>query len=70
MRISTYVLSTRAVLFSMAYVDNVSYVAGFRQLSIPIGALLGMIVLRESLVAPKIVGVLGIFSGLVMIAFG
>ena len=54
------------VLISMNYVSNVSYVAAFRQLSIPIGALLGMALLKEPRYLPKIVGIAAIFAGLVL----
>ena len=36
------------VLVSMNFVTNVSYVAAFRQLSIPIGAILGMAFLKRA----------------------
>jgi drug/metabolite transporter (DMT)-like permease len=55
------------VLISMNYVSNVSYVAAFRQLSIPIGAVLGMVLLREPRYLPKIVGIAAIFAGLVLV---
>jgi drug/metabolite transporter (DMT)-like permease len=54
------------VLASMNFVSNVSYVAAFRQLSIPIGALLGMAFLKEPPYRPKIIGVAVIFTGLVL----
>jgi drug/metabolite transporter (DMT)-like permease len=52
------------VLASMNYVTNVSYVAAFRQLSIPLGSLLGMVLLNEPRYVPKIIGVAIIFLGL------
>ena len=55
------------VLISMNYVSNVSYVAAFRQLSIPIGAILGMALLKETRYLPKIVGITAIFIGLVVV---
>jgi len=54
------------VLASMNFVSNVSYVAAFRQLSIPVGALLGMAFLNEPAYRPKIVGVAVIFTGLIL----
>lgn len=54
------------VLASMNFVSNVSYVAAFRQLSIPIGALLGMAFLKEPPFRPKIIGVAVIFAGLIL----
>jgi drug/metabolite transporter (DMT)-like permease len=55
------------VLVSMNYVSNVSYVAAFRQLSIPIGTILGMALLKEPRYRPKIVGIAVIFIGLVLV---
>ena len=55
------------VLASMSYVTNVSYVAAFRQLSILIVAVLGMVLLKEPHHVPKVVGVILIFAGLVMV---
>ena len=54
----------------MNYVTNISYVAAFRQLSIPLGAIFGMSLLKEPCHPPKIVGILTIFIGLVMVAAG
>jgi drug/metabolite transporter (DMT)-like permease len=55
------------VLISMNYVTNVSYVATFRQLSIPVGALFGMALLKEPRYNPRIVAVAMIFAGLVLV---
>ena len=55
------------VLVSMNYVSNVSYVAAFRQLSIPLGAIFGMAFLKEPRQLPKIVGIAVIFVGLVLV---
>jgi len=63
-------LTYTLVLISMAYVSNVSYVVAFRQLSIPLGALLGVIVLKEARAAPKFVGVGIMFVGLVLVGIG
>ena len=54
------------VLVSMNYVSNVSYVAAFRQLSIPLGAVFGMVFLKEPGYLPKIVGISSLFLGLVI----
>jgi len=59
---STYGL----VLASMNFVANVSYVAAFRQLSIPIGAILGMLFLHEPRYLPKVTGIGLIFAGLIL----
>jgi len=56
------------VLVSMLYVKDVSYVAAFRQLSIPIGALLGMTLQNEPRYIPKITGILMVIIGLFMVA--
>jgi drug/metabolite transporter (DMT)-like permease len=58
------------VLISMAFVNNVSYVVGFRQLSIPLGAALGIFVLKEKLCPPKLAGVITMFMGLMLLALG
>ena len=58
------------VLASMAYVKNVSYVAAFRQLSIPLGAVLGMVFLKEPRHLPRVLGVAIIFTGLVLVGIG
>ncbi|UCG06694.1 MAG: EamA family transporter [Desulfobacterales bacterium] len=58
------------VLVSMNFVTNVSYVAAFRQLSIPLGALFGMVLLKEPRYNPKIIGVTMIFIGLISVGLG
>jgi len=58
------------VLVSLAFVRNVSYVVAFRQLSIPIGAVLGMLLLKEPRPAPKIAGIAVLFVGLLMVGLG
>jgi len=55
------------VLASMNYVTNVTYVAAFRQLSIPLGALFGMVLLKEPRYVPKVIGVVIIFIGLTLV---
>ena len=55
------------VLVSMNFVTNVSYVAAFRQLSIPLGALFGMAFLKEPRFRPKLIGIVAIFIGLVLV---
>jgi len=62
----TYIL----VLVAMAFVSNVSYVVAFRQLSIPLGTLLGIAVLREPSHTPKLVGVAIMFAGLMLVGTG
>lgn len=58
------------ILISMAFVDNVSYVAAFRQTSILVGAFLGFTVLHEPRYRPKIVGIVIVFTGLVLVGVG
>ena len=58
------------VLASMNYVTNVSYVAAFRQLSIPLGAVLGMVLLKEPHYLPKLIGVAIVFLGLILVGLG
>ena len=63
---STYGL----VLAAMAYVTNVSYVAAFRQLSIPIGAILGLTLQQEPRYWPKLLGIGIVSVGLVLVGLG
>ena len=63
-------LTYSLVLVSMAFVRDVSYVVAFRQLSIPIGVVFSFFVLKEKLPAPKIVGTLLMFAGLVLVGTG
>ena len=58
------------VLISLAFARNVSYVVGFRQLSIPLGAVFGIVILKESPYIPKFMGVAIMFIGLMLIAIG
>jgi uncharacterized membrane protein len=62
--VSTYGL----VLASMAYASNVSYIAAFRQLSIPLGASMGILIQKEPVYTNKVASVGIIFGGLVLIA--
>ena len=58
------------VLTAMAFSRNVSYVVAFRQLSILIGAALGVILLKEPAHLTKLIGVLIAFTGLIMVGIG
>jgi len=58
------------VLVAMAFVSNVSYVVAFRQVSVPLGALAGVLVLRDLPHVPKLVGVAIMFVGLVLVGLG
>jgi drug/metabolite transporter (DMT)-like permease len=55
------------VLTAMEYASNVSYIAAFRQLSIPIGAIFGMVIQKESAHPSKVASIVIIFAGLVLI---
>ncbi len=57
------------VLLSMNFVTNVSYIAAFRQISIPIGTIMGIILLKEPRFRPKILGVTYIFIGVIVVGF-
>lgn len=57
-------------LTSMAFVTNVSYVAAFRQLSIPIGVAFGILLLKEPRPAPRLAGVAVMLAGLILVAVG
>ena len=63
---TTYTL----VLISMAFVKDVSYVVAFRQISLPIGVVLGVVFLKEGAHIPKFLGVAFIFAGLILVGFG
>ena len=54
----------------ISYVTNINYVAAFRQLSIPLGAIFGMSLLKEPRYPLKLIGVSIIFLGLVVVAIG
>jgi drug/metabolite transporter (DMT)-like permease len=56
------------VLGAMAFASNVSYIAAFRQLSIPLGAALGFLVQKESASLPRLLGIGSVAAGLVLIA--
>ena len=58
------------VLVAMNFVTNVSHVVALRQLSIPVGALLGVVVLGEPSYPAKFIGVAAIFAGVVLVAAG
>jgi uncharacterized membrane protein len=57
------------ILFAMQYVTNVSYIQAFRQLSLPIGFLAGVIFLHEKSSATKVVGLILILLGLLVVTF-
>ncbi|MBU4428239.1 MAG: hypothetical protein KKE37_02670 [Verrucomicrobia bacterium] len=54
----------------MGFAGNISYVVAFRLLGIPLAALLGILILRESRHPPKFVRVALMFVGLILVATG
>lgn len=58
------------ILLAMAYVTNVSYIQAFRQMSLPIGFLAGVLILKEPHSAPKITGIILIVAGLLLVSLG
>lgn len=56
------------VLVALGFAANVSYVVAFRQVSLPIGAFLAVILLHERVSATRVVGTLVLLAGLVVIA--
>jgi drug/metabolite transporter (DMT)-like permease len=58
------------VLAAMTLARDVSYVTAFRQVSIPIGALMGIWILKEPSYSLKLAGIATIFAGLLMVALG
>ena len=57
------------ILLAMPMVTNVSLVQAFRQLSLPICALAGVLILKEKMTIPRITGFILIFGGLVLSVF-
>ena len=55
------------VLVAMSLASSVSYVVAFRQLSIPIGAVMGMMIQGEPRYPPRLVGIALVFVGLVLV---
>ena len=58
------------VLISMAFVRDVSYVVAFRQLSIPLGVVLSVALLKERAYLPKFAGTALMLAGLSLVALG
>jgi drug/metabolite transporter (DMT)-like permease len=63
-------LTYALVLAALAFVKDVSYANAFRQLSIPIGALLGMWLAKEPHYFPKLIGIAIMFVGLILVMLG
>ena len=58
------------ILIAMTHVTNVSYVQAFRQLSLPISVLLGVMILKEKITLFKIAAIGMILGGLLIIYLG
>jgi len=58
------------IALNPVFVTNASYIVAFRQLSIPLGAVLGMIILKEPRYIPRFVGVAIMLFGLVLLKMG
>jgi drug/metabolite transporter (DMT)-like permease len=54
----------------MAFVNDVSYVVAFRQVSLPIGVILGLLILRERGGWLRFSAVILMVAGLIFIATG
>jgi drug/metabolite transporter (DMT)-like permease len=54
------------ILIAMNFVSNVSFVQAFRQLSLPLSALLGYLILKEKVTPLRWLGLLLIMGGLVL----
>lgn len=63
---SAYVL----ILLAMGFVDNVSYVQAFRQMSLPLGVLAGIFLLQEKPGAPRLAGIALVVAGLLLVSLG
>ena len=63
-------LSYILILLALAHARDVSYIVGARQLSIPLGALLALLLLGEKAHRPKLVGIGIMSAGLIMLAMG
>lgn len=58
------------VLTAMAFARDISYVVAFRQTSIPLGTLVGVLLLKERAYPLKFIGSLVVFGGLVLVGMG
>lgn len=58
------------VLIAMLFVTNVSYLQAFRQLSLPLGVLAGIFILKENRNPVKLSGIALVLIGLVMVSLG
>lgn len=58
------------VLMAMERVTNVSYVQAFRQMSLPLGVLAGILFLHEKPGRPRLTGIALVVMGLILVALG
>ena len=58
------------ILIAMKYVTNISYVQAFRQLSLPVGVVLGVVVLKERISFGKTVALALVLGGLMAVYLG
>lgn len=63
-------LAYSLVLLAMAYARDVSYIVAFRQVSILVGAGLGILVLKEAAGRLKLTGIGLLFVGLILVSLG
>lgn len=63
-------LAYTLVLAAYGFASNVGYVVAFRQISLPIGALLGVLFLKEHLSPYRLAGTLLVMAGLVLVGLG
>jgi drug/metabolite transporter (DMT)-like permease len=63
-------LTYALVLAALAFVKDVSYANAFRQLSIPIGAVMGIVLAKEGAPPPKLWGLAVMVAGLILTTLG
>lgn len=56
------------ILLAMGHVTNVSFIQAFRQMSLPLGVLAGIFILKESHAPVKLIGIGLVIAGLVMVS--
>ena len=54
----------------MGEVPHVSLVPAVRQMSLPVGVLLGVLILKERITRPELTGLILLLAGLVTVALG
>ena len=59
---------TPLILLAMGFVTNVSYIQAFRQMSLPIGVIFGILFLKEKCLPTKLAGVTLVVTGLIITA--